>query len=105
MGASGNEYLNDYYDGPLFRQYLVAMYWAMTTMTTVGYGDITPGTDWERVYTIFAMIVGGGFYGYVIGSITSIISGLDANMVAHQQRLDLIQAWIDHHKELPRTMS
>merc|ERR1712061_321359 len=81
------------------------MYWAMTTMSTVGYGDITPGSDSERLYTIVAMIVGGGFYGYVVGSITSVISTSDANAQAYQQQMDLVQAWIEHHKELPKTMA
>ena len=37
----------------------------------VGYGDITATTDAERAYSIAAMVVGGGFYGYVVGSITT----------------------------------
>ena len=44
------------------RQYLVALYWAFTTMTTGGYGDVTPQTDEERIFCIFAMIIGVAFY-------------------------------------------
>ena len=59
------------------REYLAAVYWATTTLTTVGYGDITPQSDLERFFTIVAMVVGGGFYGYIIGSITSMVASFD----------------------------
>ena len=45
-------------DGPVSRQYLFSVYWALTTLTTVGYGDITPNTDVERWMAIFALILG-----------------------------------------------
>lgn len=35
------------------------MYWAFTTLATVGYGDISATTVAERIYAIFAQIVGG----------------------------------------------
>ena len=60
------------------RQYLASVYWAVTTMTTVGYGDIAPVTDSERIFTVFAMIVGGGFYGYVVAQATRIVMDFDA---------------------------
>jgi voltage-gated potassium channel len=37
------------------------VWWAMTTVTTVGYGDISPHTDSGRVIAIAVMIVGIGF--------------------------------------------
>jgi voltage-gated potassium channel len=46
------------------------VWWAITTMTTVGYGDISPETDLGRVVAIFVMLVGIGFLTLVIGAVS-----------------------------------
>ncbi|MGS0756357.1 ion transporter [Roseateles sp. GG27B] len=38
----------------------VAVYWAITTMTTVGFGDITPKTDLGRLLASLMMLMGWG---------------------------------------------
>lgn len=38
----------------------VGVYWAITTMTTVGFGDITPQTDFGRVIASAMMLLGWG---------------------------------------------
>jgi len=101
MALSGPGYLSSYSQvvGPAaWQQYLAALYWAMTTMTTVGYGDITPTTDTERAYAILAMVIGGSFYGYVVGSISAIIANHDLNANAYYEKMDLIMAWLQHHQ-------
>jgi voltage-gated potassium channel len=37
------------------------VWWAITTMTTVGYGDLYPRTDFGRVIATGVMVVGIGF--------------------------------------------
>lgn len=60
-----------------FSRYIDALYWSVTTITTVGYGDITPVTRFEKIYAIFAMLMGLGFYGFLIGNITRLLSKKD----------------------------
>jgi CRP-like cAMP-binding protein len=99
MPFSGTVWLTEYQDveGSLSRLYLAAVYWAMTTMTTVGYGDITPQQDSERAYTIVAMTIGGAYYGYAVGTICSIVANNDLNASAYHDRMDLLYSWLDHH--------
>ena len=80
------------------RQYLLGLYWAITTISTVGYGDVIPKSDSERAYTILAMVVGSGFYGYVVAQAASIISCADANNAKYYEKMDSVAVWMKHHR-------
>jgi voltage-gated potassium channel len=46
------------------------VYWAITTMTTVGYGDVPVTTTGGRVIALFVMLIGIGFLTIVIGAVS-----------------------------------
>lgn len=48
-----------------------SIYWAITTMTTVGFGDITPKTDLGRLISSTMMLVGWGTLAVPTGIVTS----------------------------------
>jgi voltage-gated potassium channel len=52
----------------------VAMYWATVTMTTVGYGDITPHTHLGKAIASFMMLLGWGILAVPTGIVTAEIS-------------------------------
>jgi CRP-like cAMP-binding protein len=85
-------------------KYEHALYWAMMTLTTVGYGDIVPSGTGERFYTIGAMIIGGCFYGFMIGKISSTIAARDLNAAAFTERMQLVHSWLEYHSEIPRSL-
>jgi voltage-gated potassium channel len=49
----------------------VAMYWATVTMTTVGYGDITPKTEIGKLIASFMMLLGWGILAVPTGIVTA----------------------------------
>lgn len=104
--ASGMKIVDDGFltsDPGMWSEYLGALYWAMQTLTTVGYGDLVASSNNERAYSIFAMVIGGAFYGYVIGAVTSMVSSGDLNASAYWDRIDLIESWLSYHK-FPKEM-
>jgi voltage-gated potassium channel len=48
-----------------------SIYWAITTLTTVGFGDITPKTDLGRLISSLMMLLGWGTLAVPTGIVTS----------------------------------
>ena len=70
-----------YVSEPVVRNLGDGIWWALVTITTVGYGDITPVTTLGRVVASSLMLLGLG----LIATITAIVSA------------KFIQNFVDHH--------
>lgn len=66
-----------------------ALWWAITTASTVGYGDISPTTTIGRIAGVLLMLVGIGLIGVITGTITDYFSQEDNNQI--QDKLDQIE--------------
>lgn len=81
-------------DADIGTQYLRSLYWAVVTVTTVGYGDITPGRNVEYALSIFVMVLGASMYAFVIGNIASIVRNRDAQRSSYFARMEALDDYL-----------
>ncbi len=61
-----------------------SIYWAIVTLTTVGYGDISPNTPLGQAFAAFIMILGYGIIAVPTGIVTAELSKADVKLVSTQ---------------------
>ncbi|CAD8075722.1 unnamed protein product [Paramecium primaurelia] len=74
--------------------YLNGLYFAITTMTTVGYGDITPINPYEVSVSICLTLFSSCIFAYVFNTITSILKDLDANKSKIKHDLEILSLYM-----------
>jgi hypothetical protein len=57
--------------------YLLAVYFSVTTMTTVGYGDISASSSNEQFLACFTMVIGVLVFSYSTGTVAAILLTFD----------------------------
>jgi voltage-gated potassium channel len=75
-------------------EYIKAVYWTITTFTTVGYGDISPSTPVQMIYANATQIVGVAFFGYILSNVASLLARLDAARETHMTILDRVESYM-----------
>lgn len=56
---------------------MTSLYWAFLTIATIGYGDITPTTDFEKIYVMVILVLACGIFAYIVGYVGSILDKKD----------------------------
>nr|GMD81593.1 potassium channel AKT1-like [Ipomoea batatas] len=69
IGAS----MDDFLHRSLWIRYVTSIYWSITTLTTVGYGDLHAENTREMIFDIFYMLFNLGLTAYLIGNMTNLV--------------------------------
>ena len=89
------------YQSEVFNAYVISLYWTITTLTTVGYGDIVPTTNIARFYNMAIMLLGVGFYALAIARITRFFAEQTRKKKEFQGKLRKITNLLQHYN-VPR---
>lgn len=68
--------------------YSAALYWSIMTLTSIGYGAMTPENTTERMLCALYMMLSGIIWTYAIGSVAAIATTLDPNTVQYENTMD-----------------
>ena len=71
--------------------YTISLYWTITTITTVGYGDISATNTAERIVACIIMVIGVIAFSFSTGSLSSIIQNQDSKQAAYRQKLTVLK--------------
>lgn len=77
--------------------YLDACYWVLVTMSTVGYGDITPKSSTERVFSCGVILLGAFVWAYIIGSFSATLNSMDRDKARYDEQMRSIKAMMKFH--------
>ncbi len=86
VGAAA-AYRAEHPSNPEFATFGDSLWWAVVTLTTVGYGDIVPETTAGRLTGFMIMVTGVGILGVLAGSLASFfrIDGPDGETADHPE--------------------
>ena len=88
---------------PELHPYQQALYWSITTLTTVGYGDISPIGAQQVAYAMVVMGLGVAMYGYIIGNVASLLANIDVLRAQHLGRIETVNHFL-RDRQVPREL-
>ena len=72
-------------------RYVAAIYYVMTTLTTVGYGDVPVTCHIERLFQIFNLIVGTIAYSWLLTYISNYIKKNNEKYKVYEEKLKILE--------------
>ena len=82
------------------RWYLRSLYFTIATLTTVGFGDITPSNGIERAFTICLFIIGTFIFTFIIGSLEKIIAQIDVTSTIYNRKVEMLKTYFKTRPKL-----
>ncbi|KAE9446882.1 hypothetical protein C3L33_21220, partial [Rhododendron williamsianum] len=83
-------------------RYISALYWSITTMTTVGYGDMHAVNATEMIFIIFYMLFNLGLTAYLIGNMTNLVVEGTRRTMEFRNSIEAASNFVSRNRLPPR---
>ncbi|PSN28997.1 hypothetical protein C0J52_27313 [Blattella germanica] len=92
-------YLANNTGGPSIKsRYITALYFTFSSLTSVGFGNVAPNTDAEKIFTICVMLVGSLMYASIFGNVSAIIQRLYSGTARYHTQMLRVREFIRFHQ-------
>ncbi|GBF93983.1 potassium voltage-gated subfamily H(eag-related) member [Raphidocelis subcapitata] len=91
------------HDASVGYKYLTSLYFTVSTLSTVGFGDVSAASDGERVVAIFAVLLGLTVFASFVSSVSRLLGDMDGPEAKARQRLQQLGSFLSQRK-VPRAL-
>ncbi|KAM9843947.1 potassium voltage-gated channel subfamily H member 4a [Aulostomus maculatus] len=97
-------YVNSTMGGPSTPSaYIASLYFTLSSLTSVGFGNVCANTDAEKIFSICIMLMGALMHAVVFGNVTAIIQRMYSRRSLYHTRMKDIKDFIRVHR-LPQQL-
>ncbi|XP_026101225.1 potassium voltage-gated channel subfamily H member 4 [Carassius auratus] len=97
-------YFNSTVGGPSVRSaYIASLYFTLSSLTSVGFGNVCANTDAEKIFSICTMLIGALMHAVVFGNVTAIIQRMYSRRSLYHTRMKDLKDFIRVHR-LPQQL-
>ncbi|CAL8294344.1 unnamed protein product [Merluccius merluccius] len=90
--------------GPALRSiYVASLYFTLSSLTSVGFGNVSANTDAEKIFSICTMLIGALMHALVFGNVTAIIQRMYSRWSQYHTRTKDLKDFIRVH-HLPQDL-
>ncbi|XP_008434981.1 potassium voltage-gated channel subfamily H member 2 isoform X1 [Poecilia reticulata] len=97
LGKAYNE--SDSTSGPSVKdKYVTALYFTLSSLTSVGFGNVSPNTNSEKIFSICVMVIGSLMYASIFGNVSAIIQRLYSGTTRYHTQMLRVKEFIRFHQ-------
>ncbi|XP_036391139.1 potassium voltage-gated channel subfamily H member 6 [Megalops cyprinoides] len=90
---------NDSTSGPSIKdKYVTALYFTFSSLTSVGFGNVSPNTNSEKIFSICVMLIGSLMYASIFGNVSAIIQRLYSGTARYHTQMLRVKEFIRFHQ-------